>query len=113
MYANTSLYPLYHKRIEKEIHKIVVNPPQGIFVLVDDENVVLLLVLVTGPTDTPYQAAMSSFLVGLTDEYPTKLPKVKFLTTNVNTFIHILLIRCYSTQQKGRITFIVPLGLQR
>ena len=69
------------KRIERDISDIVKNPPQGIFALPDEENMRLMTVLVTGPTGTPYHGGMFSFLVGFTDDYPLKPPKVRCLTT--------------------------------
>ena len=72
-------------RIQRDISDIMSDPPEGIFVLPDEENMCLVKVLITGPSGTPYCGGMFSFLVGFTPDYPIKPPKVKCLTTGGNT----------------------------
>lgn len=84
-YAKASVDPIYLKRIEKEFREIVANPPQGISAAMYQEDLLPLIFLVTGPSDTAYQGGMFSFIVGPTPEYPMKPPQIKFLTTDENT----------------------------
>ena len=72
--------PLCLKRIQKDIMDMTQNPPPGIFVLPDEENMRKMSVLITGPPDSGYHGGMFSFLIGFTDEYPMKPPLVICLT---------------------------------
>lgn len=65
-------------RLQKELAMLVNNPPEGVAILIDDNNQYKVDVLVTGPTGTPYEGGTFKLLAEF-ENYPFKAPKLKFL----------------------------------
>lgn len=68
-------------RIKRDLCSIYNEPPPGIFVVPDPENITLLHALITGPFDTPYEGGFFYFIIRCPPNYPMRAPRVKFMTT--------------------------------
>jgi len=69
-------------RIKKDILEFRKNPPVGIYLMIQDEDISQLNVLIVGPRDTPYQGGFFHFFVGFGDDYPFQPPRVRLMTTD-------------------------------
>ncbi|KAL7060855.1 hypothetical protein AAHC03_09843 [Spirometra sp. Aus1] len=61
------------------------DPPPGICVTPDAEDLKRIYALITGPIDTPYEGGFFLFLLVCPPDYPNSPPKVKLLTTGNGT----------------------------
>ncbi len=66
-------------RIQKEVARMVKEPPPGISVELTD-NPRYLLFMMAGPSDTPYAGGVFNLELFIPAEYPMVPPKVRFLT---------------------------------
>lgn len=69
-------------RIKSDLDNIYKDPPEGICVINDDDNITKMHVLVTGPFDTPYEGGLFHFFIRFPPNYPFSPPRVKFMTTD-------------------------------
>lgn len=56
-------------------------PPPGLYVAADENDIAKVHALVIGPHGTPYEGGFYYFLISFTPEYPIKPPRVRLLTT--------------------------------
>ncbi|XP_078581074.1 ubiquitin-conjugating enzyme E2 Z-like [Branchiostoma floridae x Branchiostoma japonicum] len=69
-------------RIKRDIMSIYKEPPPGMFVVPDSEDVTKIHALITGPFDTPYEGGFFHFLIRFPPDYPIRPPRVKLMTTD-------------------------------
>ncbi|XP_069763131.1 ubiquitin-conjugating enzyme E2 Z isoform X1 [Narcine bancroftii] len=72
-------------RIKRDIMSIYKEPPPGMFVVPDPQDMTKIHALITGPFDTPYEAGFFLFLFRCPPDYPIHPPRVKLVTTGNNT----------------------------
>ncbi|XP_058508769.1 ubiquitin-conjugating enzyme E2 Z [Solea solea] len=72
-------------RIKRDIMSIYKEPPPGMFVVPDPEDMTKIHALITGPFDTPYEGGFFLFLFRCPPNYPIRPPRVKLITTGHNT----------------------------
>jgi len=79
--------PSFHclNRIKRDLATIYREPPPGMFVVPDKENMTRIHAMIIGPLDTPYEGGFFHFLVRCPPNYPINPPRVKLLTTGNNT----------------------------
>ncbi|XP_069768416.1 ubiquitin-conjugating enzyme E2 Z-like isoform X1 [Narcine bancroftii] len=68
-----------------DIMSIYKEPPPGMFVVPDPQDMTKIHALITGPFDTPYEAGFFLFLFRCPPDYPIHPPRVKLVTTGNNT----------------------------
>lgn len=68
-------------RVRRDLATIYTDPPPGMFVAPDQEDITKLHALIIGPFDTPYEGGFFHFLIRCPPTYPIHPPKVKLLTT--------------------------------
>ena len=56
----------------------IINLDSSIFFTFDDECMVCMQALITGPKDTPYDSGMFVFDILIPNDYPNNPPKVLF-----------------------------------
>lgn len=56
-------------------------PPPGLHIAADEDDITKVHALVVGPRGTPYEGGFFYFLIFFTPDYPIKPPKVKLMTT--------------------------------
>ncbi|XP_028396198.1 ubiquitin-conjugating enzyme E2 Z-like isoform X2 [Dendronephthya gigantea] len=57
------------------------DPPPGMCVVADDQDVTKIHALITGPFDTPYEGGFFYFIIRCPPDYPIHPPRVKLMTT--------------------------------
>jgi len=72
-------------RVRRDMLAIYNDPPPGILVYQDDQDMTAIHALITGSFDTPYEGGFFYFVVKCPPDYPIKPPKVKFMTTGGGT----------------------------
>ncbi|KAL1469415.1 hypothetical protein MTO96_041059 [Rhipicephalus appendiculatus] len=75
--------PTYLTRVKKDIADFFADPPTGIFIAPDENNIAKIHAVVMGPSGkTPYENGFFEFLIRCPMEYPLAPPTVRFLTTD-------------------------------
>ncbi|XP_070546145.1 ubiquitin-conjugating enzyme E2 Z-like [Ptychodera flava] len=65
----------------RDIMSIYNEPPLGMRVVPDKDDITKVHALITGPFDTPYEGGFSHFLIRFPPDYPIRPPRVKLITT--------------------------------
>ncbi|XP_046328169.1 ubiquitin-conjugating enzyme E2 Z-like [Haliotis rufescens] len=68
-------------RIKRDIMTIYNEPPPGMCIVPDKEDITKIHALITGPFDTPYEGGFFYFLIRCPPDYPIHPPRVKLMTT--------------------------------
>ena len=68
------------KRLQKELHRITVNPPPNIYAYLKGENLFEWKATIEGPPDSPYEGGLFLLDISFPRSYPFKPPKVTFRT---------------------------------
>ncbi|EJD42976.1 hypothetical protein AURDEDRAFT_114852 [Auricularia subglabra TFB-10046 SS5] len=76
MYIN----PTVQRRLMREIAQLRSDPPEGIRVVTEEDNVLNLVGIIAGPENTPYEGGYFRVKFSFTDEFPTAPPKCWFST---------------------------------
>lgn len=67
-------------RILKETQRLMQEPVPGISATPDESNARFFHVLVSGPSESPYEGGLFKLELFLPEEYPMAPPKVRFVT---------------------------------
>ncbi|ELP93150.1 ubiquitin-conjugating enzyme E2, putative [Entamoeba invadens IP1] len=68
------------RRIQRETVNALKNPPEGVVVTIDEENLDHWNAIIDGPPDTPYEGGKFQLDIFLPAEFPYKPPMIKFAT---------------------------------
>lgn len=68
------------RRIIKETQRLMQEPVPGINAIPDENNARYFHVIVTGPTDSPFEGGVFKLELFLPEDYPMSAPKVRFIT---------------------------------
>ncbi|XP_031568981.1 ubiquitin-conjugating enzyme E2 Z-like [Actinia tenebrosa] len=68
-------------RIKRDIMSIYNEPPPGMCIVPDKDDMTKIHALITGPFDTPYEGGFYYFLIRCPPDYPIRPPRVKLMTT--------------------------------
>ena len=80
MSKKNDLYNGLPKRLKKELQRLSKDCPDGITITPHDDNFRYFDVFILGPKDTPYEGGKFKIEMFLTNKYPMKPPKARFLT---------------------------------
>lgn len=69
-------------RTRRDVMDIYTEPPPGVFIAPDEQNITKIHALVTGPFDTPYEGGFFYFLLKCPADYPIQPPLVRLMTTD-------------------------------
>jgi len=72
-------------RIKRDMMTIFQEPPPGMFIAPDEQDMTKIHALVTGPFDTPYEGGFFYFLIRCPPNYPINPPRVRLMTTGGGT----------------------------
>ncbi|XP_013379616.2 ubiquitin-conjugating enzyme E2 Z-like [Lingula anatina] len=78
---NEKASPQCLTRIKRDIMSIYQEPPPGMCIVPDKDNITKIHALITGPFDTPYEGGFFYFLIRCPPDYPIRAPRVRLLTT--------------------------------
>ncbi|RDD38482.1 Ubiquitin-conjugating enzyme E2 Z [Trichoplax sp. H2] len=65
----------------RDLAAILTDPPPGMFIVPDDDDITKMHALILGPFDTPYEGGFFYFFLKFPVTYPIEPPKVKLMTT--------------------------------
>ncbi|XP_025081138.1 ubiquitin-conjugating enzyme E2 Z-like [Pomacea canaliculata] len=68
-------------RIKRDIITIYKDPPPGMCIVPDKDDITKVHALLTGPFDTPYEGGFFYFLIRCPPDYPIHPPRVRLMTT--------------------------------
>ncbi|XP_077564496.1 ubiquitin-conjugating enzyme E2 Z-like [Haemaphysalis longicornis] len=68
-------------RTRRDLKDLYEQPPPGVFVAAEEENITKIHALVVGPFDTPYEGGFFHFVLKCPPDYPIAPPRVRLLTT--------------------------------
>ncbi|XP_071451129.1 ubiquitin-conjugating enzyme E2 S [Hetaerina americana] len=75
-----NLSPQIIRRIAKEMHDLANDPPEGIKVILNDQDITDIQALIEGPAGTPYTGGVFRVKLALGKDFPTAPPRAFFLT---------------------------------
>ncbi|XP_074652438.1 ubiquitin-conjugating enzyme E2 Z-like [Tubulanus polymorphus] len=68
-------------RIKRDIMSIYNEPPPGMCIVPQKEDITMVHALITGPFDTPYEGGFFYFIIRCPPDYPIRAPRVRLVTT--------------------------------
>lgn len=68
------------RRIQRDIKTLQNNPPEGISISVDDDDIGNIKAIIIGPEGTPFANGIFRLTINFPMGYPDKPPNVKFVT---------------------------------
>ena len=68
------------QRLLRDYKALKAEPPFGVTVKPEDENILSWHAVIVGPEDTLWEGAVLKLHLEFTEEYPTKPPKVTFVS---------------------------------
>ncbi|KAK1938471.1 putative ubiquitin-conjugating enzyme [Babesia divergens] len=68
------------RRVVQDISRLTKDPPEGIKASPFPDNMMICHAIIKGPKDTLWETGIFHLIVKFTEEYPTKPPKVKFIS---------------------------------
>eukprot|EP00245_Coleochaete_scutata_P005568 TRINITY_DN19225_c0_g1_i1.p1 TRINITY_DN19225_c0_g1~~TRINITY_DN19225_c0_g1_i1.p1 ORF type:complete len:254 (+),score=62.78 TRINITY_DN19225_c0_g1_i1:474-1235(+) len=80
MQANENLSPKVIKELARELKSLDESPPEGIRVIVNEENLANIHAEIDGPAGTPYDGGLFRMKLVLGQDFPQSPPKGYFLT---------------------------------
>mmetsp|Transcript_16398 Transcript_16398/g.27082 ORF Transcript_16398/g.27082 Transcript_16398/m.27082 type:complete len:245 (+) Transcript_16398:115-849(+) len=80
MASNENLSPTVVSRLMKELAALTNQPPEGIKILLNEENIADIQADIEGPAGTPYEGGVFRMKLVLGSEFPQAPPKGYFLT---------------------------------
>ncbi|XP_037517123.2 ubiquitin-conjugating enzyme E2 Z [Rhipicephalus sanguineus] len=69
-------------RAKRDIMDIYTQPPPGVFIAPEENNITKIHALVLGPFDTPYEGGFFHFIMKCPPDYPIQPPRVRLMTTD-------------------------------
>lgn len=69
-------------RVKRDLADFHADPPPGVFMAPDEEDITTIHAVVVGAAGTAYEGGFFHLLVKCTKEYPMSPPKVRFMTTD-------------------------------
>lgn len=75
-----NLHPQIIKQVSKELSSLTNDPPEGIKVFVNEQDITDIQATIEGPAGTPYEGGLFRVKLVLGKDYPTAPPKGFFLT---------------------------------
>lgn len=75
-----NLSPQIIRRVAKEMSELANDPPEGIRVIINDQDITDIQALIEGPAGTPYAGGYFKVKLALGKDFPQGPPKAFFLT---------------------------------
>ncbi|KAG8972185.1 hypothetical protein FRC05_010234 [Tulasnella sp. 425] len=75
-----SVNPTAFRRLVREIRQLQTEPPEGIRISTDDEDILDVTGIIQGPAGTPYEGGYFRVKFKFTEEFPAAPPKCWFMT---------------------------------
>ncbi|XP_033215680.1 ubiquitin-conjugating enzyme E2 S [Belonocnema kinseyi] len=75
-----NLSPQIIRRVAKEMNELANDPPEGIRVIINDQDITDIQAVIEGPAETPYAGGSFKVKLALGKDFPQGPPKAFFLT---------------------------------
>ncbi|KAF2903639.1 hypothetical protein ILUMI_02546 [Ignelater luminosus] len=75
-----NLSPQTIRSVVREMQELVANPPEGVKVQINEEDVTDIQAFIDGPAGTPYMGGLFKVKLALSKDFPQMPPKAFFLT---------------------------------
>ncbi|CAF1033701.1 unnamed protein product [Rotaria sordida] len=72
-------------RIKRDIFNLLKDPPPGIFIVPEPDDITKIHALIVGPLNTPYQGGFFYFILRCPPDYSIRPPRCLLMTTGNNT----------------------------
>ncbi|KAL1426451.1 hypothetical protein MTO96_003450 [Rhipicephalus appendiculatus] len=82
MYANQTPSQECLERVKRDLAEFHADPPPGVFMAPEEDNLTTVHAVVMGAEGTSYQGGFFHLLMKCTNAYPMSPPKVRFMTTD-------------------------------
>ncbi|KAL3254380.1 hypothetical protein MRX96_054267 [Rhipicephalus microplus] len=69
-------------RLKRDFAKFAAQPPTGLYISPEEEDITRVHALIVGPPGTPYEGGFFQFLLKFPSNYPTMPPRVRMVTTD-------------------------------
>ncbi|KAH8038541.1 hypothetical protein HPB51_001805 [Rhipicephalus microplus] len=69
-------------RVKRDLAEFNANPPPGIFVAAEENNISKVHAIIAGPVGTPYEGGFFQFFLKFPTDYPMSPPRVRHITTD-------------------------------
>ncbi|KAH7948312.1 hypothetical protein HPB52_020388 [Rhipicephalus sanguineus] len=69
-------------RVKRDVADIAKDPPPGIYISPNENDITHIDALVVGPSGTPYEGGFLLFHIACPPEYPIEPPRVRLMTTD-------------------------------
>jgi len=100
MTSNENLSPMVTAKLMKEIRAICVDPPEGISIQINDDNIGTINADIDGPQGTPFEGGLFRCRLILGPDFPSSPPKGLFLTKIFHPNVSPLGEICVNTLKK-------------
>lgn len=81
-YAHEEPTPSCLLRLKRDIADFEAQPPTGLYISPEEDDITKVHALVVGPSGTPYEAGFFQFFLKFPPEYPISPPRVRIVTTD-------------------------------
>lgn len=78
--ANENISPQVMRRVAKELSELSANPPEGMKIHINEEDMTDIQATIIGPDSTPYEGGVFRMKLVLPADFPNTPPKGYFLT---------------------------------
>jgi len=68
------------KRVTIEANEMLTSPSEGVTIILDEKQPLIWEILIKGPKNTPYEGGTFRLSCVFPENYPFKVPKMKFIT---------------------------------
>ncbi|KAL1485165.1 hypothetical protein MTO96_032144 [Rhipicephalus appendiculatus] len=82
MYTNRTPSRNCLERVTRDLADFHADPPPGVFMAPEEDNMTVVHAIVTGAAGTSYQGGFFHLLMKCTNSYPMSPPQVRFMTTD-------------------------------
>jgi len=80
MASNENVSPVVIKKILKDVREFEKDKPEGITLIINEENIADIQATISGPESTPYEGGMFTIKLVLGADFPQAAPRGYFLT---------------------------------
>lgn len=81
-YEHEEPSPQCRLRTKRDIMDLYTEPPPGVYIAPEEDNITKIHALVLGPEGTPYEGGFFHFLLQCPPDYPIQPPRVRLMTTD-------------------------------
>ncbi|KAL1485164.1 hypothetical protein MTO96_032143 [Rhipicephalus appendiculatus] len=82
MYSNETTSQKCLERVKRDLAEFHVDPPPGVFMAPEEDNMTTIHAVVMGAKGTSYHGDFFHLLMKCTNDYPMSPPQVRFMTTD-------------------------------